>query len=218
MAQLAVLTVTVAAGAADQVAAHGLVRTPTIIAIVEKDEGAVKVDINTRCYILGGVAIATVKTQAQLVAAVEFSIANLLYHKAITDNFWTLTGFDVTNAMYNVCLLCIDTAGAMQIGAGTEAATLAGVVLPDTPANSCVVATLEVNPTGAGNFVGGTTDLDDAGVVPNAVYTDVNGHPDAFGEVTQGAAADATNIYLDNSMQRARDVYVFVFAPHSIIL
>lgn len=218
MAQLAVLTVTVAAGAADQVVAHGLVRTPTIIAIVEKDEAEVKLNINTRNYAVGGVAIATLAPQVQLVAAIVFSVNNLLYARALADNFWDLTGFDVTNGMYNVCLLGVSTAGAATIGAGVEAATLAGVVLPDTPAISCVVATLEVNPTGAGNFVGGTTDLDDAGVVPNAVYTDVGGHPDAFGEVTQGAAADATNIYLNNSMQRARDVYVFVFAPHSIIL
>jgi len=29
-----------------------------------------------------------------------------------------------------------------------------------------------INPTGTGNFVGGTTPLDDATVVPNAVYID----------------------------------------------
>lgn len=218
MAQVAVLTAAVLAGASDQLVPHGLARTPTIIAIVEKDEGAVKVDINTRCYAPCGAVIGTTsKATVSTANAIEYSVANLLYALAISADFWTLTGFDVTNGMYNVCLLCVDDGGTMTIGAGTEAATLAGVVLPDTPADSCVIATLEVHPTGTGDFTGGTTELDDATVVPNAVYTDVGGHPDAFGEVTQGSAADATNIHLNNSMQRARNVYVFAFTPHSII-
>jgi len=144
-------------------------------------------------------------------------VAGVHYAKAATDDFWDLTGFNVTNALYNICLLCIDDAAAMQIGIGTEAATLAGVVLPDTPADSCVVAQVEVNPTGAGNFVGGTTDLDDGGVTPNAVFSDLGGHPDLFGEITLGKAADATSIYIDNSMASARDIEIIASCLHSII-
>ena len=217
MAQLAVVSATVLAGASDQAVPHTLDRTPTVVIIVEKDEAEIKADVEARCYAPAGTAIGTTKTKVKTVNAVEYSVGNSLFAKAATDDFWTLTGFDCTNALFNKCLLCIDTAGAMQIGAGTEAATAAAVVLPDTPANSCVVAVLQVNPTGTGNFVGGTTDLDDGTVVPNAAYTDVGGHPDGFPEVTEGSAPDATNVYVNNSMQRDRDVQIFCFAPHSII-
>jgi len=212
------LTTVVAALAADQAVPHGLVRIPDWIFIVEKNElTGPKKALLAQCFTDVAVAIGTTKTDVQNVAAAAFTVAGVHYAKAATDDFWDLTGFGVTNAMYNICLLCIDTAGAMQIGVGTEAATLAGVVLPDTPANSCVVAQVEVHPTGAGNFVGGTTDLDDAGVVPNAVYTDLSGHPDLFGEVTIGKAADATNVYVDNSMASARNVEIIAACLHSLV-
>jgi hypothetical protein len=38
------------------------------------------------------------------------------------------------------------------------------------PSTEAVFGILIVNPTGTGNFVGGTTDLDDGTVAPNAVY------------------------------------------------
>lgn len=218
MTQIAKLTANVLAGASDQVLAHGLDYTPDLIFIVEKNEltGA-KAGLLAQCFTKVGSAIGTTKTTIQIAAAAAFTVAGVHYAKAITDDFFVLTGFGVTNAMYNVCLLCIDTAGAMQIGIGTEAATLAAVVLAATPANSCVVAQVVVNPTGTGNFVGGTTDLDDATVVPGAVYSDLGGHPDLYGEVTLGSAADATNIYLDNNAEFARAVQVIAFALHSII-
>jgi len=214
MAQLAKLTPTIAGGASDQAVAHGLVRVPTQIYIVEEDEGAgAKKALLAQCFTAIGAAIATVKSQVQIVAAAAFTVAGVHIAKGVTDNFWTLTGFDCTQNLYNKCLLCIDNLGAMQIGIGTEAATADGVVLPDTPADSCVVAILQVHPTSAG-FVGGTTLLDAGGV--NATYTDVGGHPNLFGEITLGKAADATNIYVDNTMQCARDVEIVVQAPHSI--
>jgi len=216
--QFAKLTTTILAGAADQVVPHGLVRTPDWIFIVEKNEAeGSKKALYAQCFTDVAVAIATLAPQIQTVAAAVFTVAGVFYGLAATDNYWDLTGFNVTNGMYNLCLLCIDDAAAMQIGIGTEAALLADVVLPDTPADSCVVAMVEVNPTGVGNFVGGTSDLDDAGIVPNAVYTDLSGHPDLFGEVTLGTAADATNIYVDNSMFSARDVEIVASCLHSII-
>lgn len=212
------LPTTILAGAADQVVPHGLARTPDHIFIVEMNEleGAKKA-LLAQCFIHGAIAIATLLPQIQTVAASEYCVGGIMYDLAATDNFWDLTGFNVTNAMYNLCLLCVDNLGAMQIGIGTEAAALANVVLPDTPANSCVIAMVEVNPTGVGNFVGGTSDLNDAGIVPNAVYTDLAGHPDLFGEISLGSAADATNIYVNNSMYSARDVEIIAQALHSII-
>lgn len=217
--QIARLTATIAAGAANQAVPHGLARTPTLIFIVEKDElEGPKKALLAMCQIHGAIAIATLLPQIQTVAASQYSVAGIMYDLAATDNYWDLTGFNVTNAMFNVCLLAVDNLGAMQIGIGVEAALLANVVLPDTPADSCVIAMVEVNPTGAGNFVGGTSDLNDAGIVPNAVYTDLSGHPDLFGEITEGNAADATNVYINNSMMAARDVEIIAQAVHSIVL
>ena len=52
---------------------------------------------------------------------------------------------------------------------GTAGATLGAVVFPTT-ADGEALAVRHRNPTGTGNFVGGTSALDDATVVPNAVY------------------------------------------------
>jgi hypothetical protein len=76
----------------------------------------------------------------------------------------------VTNAKFNVFVLCVDAAGAVTALTGTQAATLAGVVFPTVLAGTAVIGFVIVNPTGTGDFVGGTTDLDDGTVVPNAVY------------------------------------------------
>ena len=217
MTQIARLEATIAALAADQAVAHGLARTPDLIMIVEKVESAIKAALRTRCLTDVASAIGTTKTKVKTVAAADYTVDNVFYTKAATDDLWTLTGFDCTNAMYNKCLLCVDDQGAMQIGAGTEAATAAGVVLPATPADSCVVAVLQVHPTGTGDFVGGTTELDDATVIPTATFEDVAFHPDVFPEITLGKAADATSIYVDNSMAVARDVSIVAAALHSII-
>jgi len=211
---------TILAGAADQAVPHGLDTTPTWYYIVEKNElEGPKKALYARCFTNVGAAIGSAVLDEILFAvAAAYTVEGVHYAAAPADPFWDLTGFDVTNAMFNLCLLCIDNLGAMQIGAGTEAALLANVVLPDTPADSCVVAMVEVNPTGAGNFVGGTTALNDGGVIPNAVYTNLSGHPDMFGEITLGIAADATNVYVDNSMNSARDVEIIAAWFHSIVL
>jgi hypothetical protein len=76
----------------------------------------------------------------------------------------------VTNAKFNVFVLSITADGTAAVTMGTEGATIGAVVFPTIPASSVVVGFAIVNPTGTGNFVGGTTDFDDATVVPNAVY------------------------------------------------
>lgn len=81
----------------------------------------------------------------------------------------------VTNAKFNVYVLSIDSAGTVTASMGTEGATIGAVVFPTIPADNAVIGFAIVNPTGTGNFVGGTTDLDDATVVPNAVYVNTIG-------------------------------------------
>lgn len=76
----------------------------------------------------------------------------------------------ITNAKFNVFVLSMDSSAAVTAQAGTQATTLAGVVFPTIASGNAVIGFVIVNPTGTGDFVGGTTDLDDATVVPNAVY------------------------------------------------
>jgi hypothetical protein len=80
----------------------------------------------------------------------------------------------VTNAKFNVFVHTVSDDGTgvqtMRTYMGTEGATRAAVKFPAIPANEVPFGMTEIHPTGAGNFVGGTTALDDAGVVPNAVF------------------------------------------------
>lgn len=80
----------------------------------------------------------------------------------------------VTNAKFNVFVFTVEADGTLHTRMGTEAASLAAVTWPTIPDGEVVFGFVIVNPTGTGNFVGGTTDLDDATVVPNAKFADVN--------------------------------------------
>jgi len=117
-----------------------------------------------------GSASALVKTgsTAYLVAGdttlVKFSAADLP----------ALVG-TVTNAKFNVFVFTVNAAGTAKTYMGTEAATIGAVVFPTTADGETPLGFVIINPTGTGNFVGGTTALDDATVVPNAVYVNTLG-------------------------------------------
>lgn len=81
----------------------------------------------------------------------------------------------VTADAFNVYAFFIDKAGTITVDMGIEGATLNAVVFPPVPARKACFGYIVINPTGTGNFVGGTTDLDDATVVPNAVYVNITG-------------------------------------------
>jgi hypothetical protein len=114
-------------------------------------------------------ASAVVKTGA----IAYYTINGKSYSKAAGD-MAALVG-TVTNAKFNVYTFYVDSAGTVTTAMGTEGATLAAVVFPATPANKVMLGYVVINPTGTGNFVGGTTALDDATVVPNAVYVNTVG-------------------------------------------
>lgn len=76
----------------------------------------------------------------------------------------------VSNAAFNVYVFMVDSAGTVTSAMGTEGSTLAKVAWPKTPADKAILGYITINPTGTGDFVGGTTVLDDATVVPNAKY------------------------------------------------
>lgn len=140
------------------------------IGTLEKIQSALANGIFTSAAI----AIGTTTTKVKTATATRFFINDVYGLLAATDDFWTLSG-TVTNAKFNVFVLYIDSTGAAGAAMGTEGATRGAVVMPTIPEDAAIVGFVEINPTGTGNFVGGTTALTDGTVVPNAVYVNTPG-------------------------------------------
>jgi hypothetical protein len=81
----------------------------------------------------------------------------------------------VTNAKFNVFAFFAGSDGTIHSSMGTEGAALVNVVFPTIMENHAIIGFVIINPTGTGDFVGGTTALDDSTVVPNAVYVNTVG-------------------------------------------
>lgn len=134
----------------------------------------------THIFNTGGLAIkAGGSAVAKTVNTVYGMINGALVSKAAAD-MAALSG-TVTNAKFNVFCFFVNAAGTLSTAMGTEGDTLAEVVFPSRAADPtyAMIGFVIINPTGTGNFVGGTTPLDDATVVPNAVYVNTtfpNGH------------------------------------------
>jgi hypothetical protein len=110
---------------------------------------------------------------AKTAATAYFMVDGQVFSKAAAD-MAALAG-TVTNAKFNVFLFGVTSAGTLSTTMGTEAATLGAVAFPALADGVTPLGFVIVNPTGTGNFVGGTTALDDATVVPNAVYVNTVG-------------------------------------------
>ncbi len=110
---------------------------------------------------------------AKTVNIIDFMIDGQVFTKAAAT-MTTLAG-TVVNATFNVFVFGVNSAGTLTTTMGTAGATLGAVVFPALPDGVIAIGYVRVNPTGAGNFVGGTTALDDATVVPNAVYVNTLG-------------------------------------------
>jgi hypothetical protein len=113
-----------------------------------------------------GSASTLVKTTTTLYVMVDGVIVKL----AAAD-LTALSG-TVHNAKFNVFVFTINASGTVKVYLGTEGATIGAVVFPTTPDGEVPFGFVLINPTGTGDFVGGTTALDDGTVVPNAVYFD----------------------------------------------
>ena len=81
----------------------------------------------------------------------------------------------VVNATFNVYVFDRDSAGTLTSAMGTAGATLAAVSFPARVQGKTRIGYVIINPTGTGDFVGGTTALDNGTVVPNAVYVNLIG-------------------------------------------
>lgn len=105
---------------------------------------------------------------AKFANTIYFMVDGVLCTKANADCA-ALAG-TVTNATFNVFVFSVNASGTLTTTMGTGASTLAGVVFPTLADGQIMIGFVIINPTGTGNFVGGTTALDDGTVVPNAVY------------------------------------------------
>lgn len=122
----------------------------------------------------GLVIKAGASTLAKAGSAFYASVQGTLVTKTANTDMAALVG-TVTNAKFNVYCFFIDAAGTLSSAMGTEGGTLAAVKWPTIPQNKALIGFVVINPTGTGNFVGGTTALDDATVVPNAAYVNCQG-------------------------------------------
>lgn len=131
--------------------------------------------VRSRTLKSGGLAIKNSSSAiVKAASALVYAAAGTLVSKAANTDMAALAG-TVTNAKFNVFAFFGDSAGTLTTSMGTEGDTLAAVVFPTVPANKALIGFVIINPTGTGDFVGGTTPLDDATVVPNAVYVDCVG-------------------------------------------
>lgn len=94
--------------------------------------------------------------------------------KAANTDMAALAG-TVVNATHNVFAFFIDKSGTLTSAMGVAGASAVAVTFPPVPVGKACLGYIRVNPTGTGDFVGGTTALDDATVVPNVVYVNVVG-------------------------------------------
>jgi len=120
--------------------------------------------------IKGGSASVTVQTNAAYLGVAKGTLVS----KASATDLPALVG-TVVNATFNVFCFFIDGAGNLTVAMGLAGTTLAKVVFPAIPENKTMIGFVVINPTGTGNFVGGTTLLDDGTVVPNAVFANTLG-------------------------------------------
>lgn len=124
----------------------------------------------------GGVTIGSSSKKAVKIATTIYALIDgVLSAKTTAEVAFTATTHDVAAGKFAVFVLSLSTGGTVTITKSADAASLATVVIPATPAGNVVIGLVIVNPTGTGIFDATTTDLDDATVVPNAVYINVVG-------------------------------------------
>lgn len=117
----------------------------------------------------GALAIGTAKAKVLIANTVYAMIDGVIAKKTTVEI--VLSGTVIAD-LFNVFVLSMTVDGTVTATMGTAGATIGAIVFPTIPASSVVLGFVIINPTGTGNFVGGTTELDDGTVTPNAVYVD----------------------------------------------
>jgi hypothetical protein len=122
----------------------------------------------------GALAIHGASSALAKTAATAYALVDGLMVKLAAADMPALVG-TVANGAFNVFVFTVNAAGTTKTYMGTAGATLGAVVFPTTLDGEVPLGFVIVNPTGTGSFVGGTTNLDDATVAPNAVYINTVG-------------------------------------------
>ncbi len=130
---------------------------------------------SSQCLSSSGLAISGTNTKVKTGGSDTYALANGTLVKVASATDMAVLSGSVTNAKFNVFAFYVDAAGTLTSQMGTEASTLAGVVIPTVPVGKAQLGFVIINPTGTGPFVGGTTPLGDATVVPNAAYVNTTG-------------------------------------------
>lgn len=132
--------------------------------------------LNSAGLVIHGTASTVAKTGASDFYALA---SGVLVKIAAATDMPALVG-TVVNATFNVFCFFVDAAGTKTVAMGTAGSTLAKVAFPQFPEGKALIGFIIINPTGTGNFVGGTTALDDATVVPNTAYVSPTGGFDPY--------------------------------------
>ncbi len=130
---------------------------------------------SSQCVSVAGLQISGTPTKAKTGAADTYALANAVLVKVAASTDLAALAGSVTNGKFNVFCFYVDAVGVLTSQMGVEGASLATVVMPTVPVGKAQLGFVVVNPTGTGPFVGGTTALNDATVVPNAAYINTTG-------------------------------------------
>jgi hypothetical protein len=128
--------------------------------------------VSNRLLNAGTLAIGSGSKKKVLITSTIYAYFEGVLATKTTAEITLTSANNVSHGKFNVIVLSMTSAGTVTPLNGTEATLIGGVVFPTIPDGSIAIGFVIVNPTGTGGFVGGTTDLDDATVVPNAVYID----------------------------------------------
>jgi hypothetical protein len=134
--------------------------------------GKIQAALCDKHYGTPGLTIGSGSKKAVKLANTIFGVSNGVLQQKTTAEV-AISG-SCAHGNWNIFLVFLAAGGTLSVVQGTEAATLAAVGLPATPSNAICIGGVIVNPTGTGAFTGGTTDLDDGTVTPNALYFDGN--------------------------------------------
>jgi hypothetical protein len=123
-----------------------------------------------RCFGKAAVAQGTTTSKVKSVNSVDYAIDGAIFRKAGTDDLWTLSGSVVAISSWQKYLLCLDSASAASIVAGTPSTVSAAAVgLPTLPTSKAVIGVLTIATNGATTFTPGTTALNAAGITATLI-------------------------------------------------
>lgn len=131
--------------------------------------------MSSQIFNSAAIAAGTTATKVKIAAAINYLAGGAPSSKAITDDFWTLSGV-VADGKTNVYCFYIDSAGTASSAMGVEGTTVtagylnSAVKFPPMPEKKAMVGFVVVSASG-GAFTGGTSNVATAG---NFTVTFVN--------------------------------------------